>query len=119
MNIPKLAIKGTAKINGEHFYPEIVRIVNAARATAPELVDNTVWITSGSEHAPHRLENSFHYKNQALDFRVHNVVGGTEAAKRWKSRIALALGGDYDVVWKGNHIHCELDPDTNQENLNG
>ena len=117
--IPKLYIKGNVKINGGHMYPEVVRIINVARATAPETEDGAIWITSGAELAPHRLPNSFHYQNQAFDFRVSNVVGGEEAAKRWKSRMALALGGDYDVVWKGNHIHVELDPDTNQENLNG
>lgn len=115
--IPKLFIKDGAKINGAHFDPEIVRIINIARATAPETTDGAIWITSGAEVAPGRLPHSFHYKNKALDFRISNIKGGEQSAKSWAARMALALGGDYDVVWKKNHIHIELDPETNQESL--
>lgn len=117
--VPKIKSKDSALLKGEHFEPVVVRIVNVARATAPEMKDDTVWITSGSEQAPGRLENSFHYENLALDFRVINVEGGESSAKGWKARMALALGGDYDVVWKGNHIHVEYDPETNVENIDG
>ena len=106
----KIKSKDSALLRGEHFRPEVVRIVNAARGTAPEFTDDTLWITSGSELAPGRLTHSLHYKHKALDFRVINVIGGEEVAKEWCDRIAESLGEDYDVVWKGNHIHCELDP---------
>ena len=117
-NLPEVKIKGSAKINGAHFYPNMVRVINAARGTAPELIDKTVWITSGAEWAENRLENSKHYSDEAFDFRVSNIICSSEEervkiGKRWVVRLALVLGGDYDIVWKGNHIHCEYDPETN------
>ena len=54
MSIPGVKIKDKAKINGAHFYPEIVKIVNIGRVTAPKLDDDTLWITSGAERAPER-----------------------------------------------------------------
>ena len=124
MSIPGVKIKDKAKINGAHFYPEIVKIVNIGRVTAPKLDDDTLWITSGAERAPGRLPNSLHYENKALDFRVFNITARTkneqkELSLRWVAKLQLGLGPDYDIVYKGNHIHIEFDPDTNPESLSG
>lgn len=115
--LPELKIKNSAKINGAHFYPEIVRIINTARATAPETTDGVIWITSGSEDASSsgRLVHSLHYKDKAIDFRINNLKDGHPAARSWSAKIALACGADYDIVLKSNHIHCEYDPETNPE----
>lgn len=113
--IPELFLKDGVIINGAHFYPEMVRITNIARSTAPKTTDGAVWITSGADKAKGRVPNSKHYENHAFDFRISNVVGGHAVARSWAAKMALALGPDYDVVLEADHIHCEFDPETNQE----
>ena len=105
-NLPKLKIKNFVTINGAHFYPEIVKIVNTVRATAPPLKDNTVWITSGADGQ--HMHNSLHYANKALDFRIWNLVDAS-TINDWKERISLILGSDYDVIIETNHLHVEYD----------
>lgn len=109
--IPFLQLKAGVELDARHLDPEIVRIVNVARATAPELRDDTVWITSAAEKSPGRLEYSLHYEGEALDFRVRNVIGGEPVAREWADKIQFALGDDYDVVFERTHIHVEYDPD--------
>lgn len=113
--LPKVFIKSGAKINGGHFYPEIVAIVTAARETAPDTSDGAIWITSGAEKAPNRLVHSKHYENAALDFRISNLVEGQHAVDMWVMRLIEKLGPEYDVVKKSNHIHVEYDPKAVQE----
>jgi hypothetical protein len=109
--IPLLQLKSGVELDARHLDPEIVRIVNVARATAPKLRDNTVWITSAAEKAEGRLEFSLHYKGDALDFRIRNVLGGISVVESWAERMQFALGHDYDVVLEDTHIHIEFDPD--------
>lgn len=109
--IPKLYLKNNVHINGAHMYPEMVRIVDAARATAPMLEGNAVWITSANDGAEHG-ENSLHYKNRAYDIRTRNIKGRpiSVIARAWAERMQLALGDKYDVIKEDNHIHAEFDP---------
>ncbi len=109
--VPKLYLKDCVCINGAHMYPEIVRIVNAARATAPPLTDNAVWITSAKDGS--HMAGSLHYENRAYDIRTRNIVGLAEfplAGRTWVDRMRLVLGDDYDVVLEKDHIHAEYDP---------
>ena len=76
MKLPNLCLKNGVKINGAHFYPEMTRVIDALRITAPELRDLTVWITSGAD-GEHML-NSLHYKNRAFDVRTRNIVGDVQ-----------------------------------------
>ncbi len=111
MYLPKLYLKDCVRINGAHFYPEMICVVNAVRATAPPLTDNAVWITSANDST--HGENSLHYKNRAYDIRTKNIVGLAEfpvAPQRWVDRIKLILGRDYDIIFERDHIHCEYDP---------
>lgn len=110
MDIPKLYIKNGVKINGAHFYPEMVRIVNIARACAPETTDGAVWITSAAEGQ--HMTGSLHYENKAFDIRISNVVGGDSHVRFWAAKMSLALGPDYDVIIESDHLHVEFDPET-------
>lgn len=112
--LPRLFLKNNVVINGAHFYPEMVRIVNTLRATVPETGDNAVWITSANDSK--HMEGSLHYKNRAFDVRIWNVKN-EELVPGWVARLKLALGPDYDVILEPTHIHVEYDPDTNQENV--
>ena len=106
---PRLYLKNDVRVNGYHFYPEMVAIINAARATAPMLQDDAVWITSAndSEH----MEGSLHFKNRAFDIRIYNITGPTETmAKGWVKNMKLILGRNYDIVLETDHIHVEYDP---------
>ena len=113
MSIPNLCLKNGVHINGAHFYPEVVNIINVARETAPMLVRETVWITSANDSK--HMEGSLHYKNQAFDIRIYNIIGDVHVeAVKWAERMALALGEDYDVVKEKDHIHAEFDPETEE-----
>jgi hypothetical protein len=63
-------------------------------------------VTSGhdGEHSP----GSLHDDGLAVDLRVW---GFTDAeAKRTTAEIQQRLGGRWDVVYEGTHIHVEYDP---------
>jgi hypothetical protein len=105
-------LKEGVDINGAHFEPEIVRIIEVARETAPMMEKGTVWITSAndSEHS----EGSLHFNDRAFDIRIKNIVGVIEfpqAARVWAERMQIALGDDYDVLLEKDHIHVEYDPE--------
>jgi len=104
----KLALKPTVKINGRHFDHEIRKILDVARETAPDLHDQTVWVTSGNDST--HMKGSKHYVNEAFDIRTHNVMEGHEASKMWVQRMKENLGVAYDVVLEKDHIHVEFDP---------
>jgi hypothetical protein len=107
--MPGLCLKDGVHINGAHFYPEVVRIVDVARETAPMLEGATVWITSAndSEH----MEGSLHFENRAYDIRVWNIIGDIDyEAQLWTERMQVALGDDYDVIYEKDHIHVEFQP---------
>lgn len=108
--LPNIKLKADVKINGNHFLPEIVRIIDVARATAPELTDKTVWITSANDS--HHMEGSLHYADRAFDIRIRNVKDGEKSINFWATKIAAALGPDYDVIREKDHIHVEYDPET-------
>ena len=107
--IPKLFLKDNVHVNGAHFYPEMVRIIDVARATAPQTVDAAIWITSANDGQ--HMDGSLHYKNRAFDIRIKNLIGDVHSTARlWAAKISLALGLDYDVILEEDHIHVEFDP---------
>ena len=106
MTLPKLYLKDEVKINGAHFYPEMTRIVDALRVTAPKLSDNAVWITSANDGK--HMAGSLHYKNRAFDVRIWNILDDT--AEAWVGRLKAMLGKDYDIVLEKDHIHLEYQP---------
>lgn len=52
--------------------------------------------------------NSLHYEGQAVDLRVWPVP--EEKRQALADEIGAALGRQFDVVFEGDHIHCEWDP---------
>jgi hypothetical protein len=107
--LPNLCLKNGVVINGAHFESYMVRIIDAARETAPPLEKGIVWITSANDLI--HMRNSLHYKNRAFDIRIRNILGDNPgAAGVWAERMQIALGKDYDVVLEADHIHAEFDP---------
>lgn len=99
----------SVKINGAHFEPHIARILQLARDTAPPFVDATLWVTSANDGR--HMQGSRHYTNEAFDLRVRNIRGHvSREAKEWAARLKERLGRGYDVVFEGDHIHVEFDP---------
>lgn len=112
--MPNLCLKDGVRINGGHFEPEIVRILDAARDTAPMMERGTVWITSAND-ARHN-DDSLHYKDKAFDIRIFNIIGDVHReAKLWAERMQEVLGSDYDVIYEKTHIHVEFQPDVAHE----
>ena len=107
--MPNLYLKDGVRINGAHFDSEIVKILDAARDTAPKMERGAVWVTSANDSR--HGDNSLHYKNQAFDIRIYNIAGDIHyEAKRWAERLQQVFGSDYDVVYELDHIHVEFDP---------
>jgi len=107
--MPNLYLKDGVRINGFHFTSEIVRILDVARETAPKMERDAVWVTSANDSR--HSDNSFHYKNQAFDIRIYNIIGDVHReAKLWAERLQQVLGLNYDVVYEKDHIHVEYDP---------
>lgn len=118
----KVKLLSNVKINGRHLDPEIRRIIDAARLHAPEMTDNTVWITSAADGK--HSQGSRHYTSEAFDIRVKNVKGFkwslmgdwkfNQRVADWAEAIRFELGSKYDVVYGDaqhlDHIHCEFDP---------
>lgn len=104
----KLFLKDSVKINGRHFDYEIWLITSAARKTAPDTHDSSVWITSAND-SKHKV-NSKHYSSEAFDIRTRNLIGGDVAARKWVEDMKRELGRNYDVIFEGDHIHVEFDP---------
>lgn len=102
----KLALKPTVKINGRHFDPEIRRMLDVARETAPELHDQTVWVTSANDST--HMKGSKHYVNEAFDIRTFNLMDH-DAVSEWVRKMKESLGVNYDIVLEKDHIHIELD----------
>ncbi len=104
-----IKLTGSVKINGAHFLEHIVRMLWAARETAPKLSDNSVWVTSAND-ATHK-QGSRHYTNEAFDIRVRNIAGDVaKEGAAWAARIKKKLGANYDIIFEGDHIHLEYDP---------
>ncbi len=65
------------------------------------------WITSGSDSK--HADRSRHYEGKALDIRIRNIE--VDAHKqRIANEIDTALGDEFDVILKSDHIHIEYDP---------
>ena len=109
VGMPNLYLKDGVRINGAHFNPEIVIILDIARDTAPKMERDAVWITSANDRR--HGDDSLHYKNSAFDIRIFNIIGDVHReAKLWAERMQEALGSNYDVIYELNHIHVEYDP---------
>ncbi len=106
---PNLCLKDDVIIQGQHFDPVMVRIIDVARETAPMMEKGTVWITSANDSM--HMEGSLHFNNRAFDIRIWNILGHVQdEARLWAERMQVALGDDYDVLLEADHLHVEWDP---------
>jgi len=103
-------------IVGRHFAPEIRIILDGVMDTAPEMTDDTVWVTSAW-----RADDTKHGTGEAFDIRIKNVKGFNletfaynKIVAAWVKRVKERLGPDYDVIYGNskhlNHFHVEYDP---------
>lgn len=63
-------------------------------------------VTAGDDGT--HMKASLHYKGLALDFRTSHVQD-EHLLKVIVTNIKARLGGDYDVVLEGDHLHVEWD----------
>ena len=90
----------------QHMVNTFEHIARAFQNHAPGV---TPTITSGTEEAPGRLEDSLHYSGNAIDIRDSDL--SQEQQNAIISELRGTLGPDYDFEDKSNHIHIEYDPD--------
>ena len=93
-------IKRGVRIHG--IMPEIVLALVVADQVYTQLGHDLV-VTSVIDGK--HMRASIHYIGGAVDLRL---PGDDGIAAR--NRIALRLGGDYDVILESNHIHVEWQP---------
>lgn len=72
-----------------------------------EKLGRDCWITSG--RGGQHMDLSLHWKGRAIDIRTwgFNDAQGRQAALD----ISELIGPDFDVIYEGDHIHIEYDPD--------
>ncbi len=97
------------------FQSETLLAIQEARAVY-ERFGFAFVITSGADPTDNRLEESKHPLGLAFDVRIRHLPGFTQEtpglmATFISGDIRKALGSQYDVVLKMNHIHIEFDPD--------
>jgi hypothetical protein len=118
----QIAFKADVRLKESAFDPEMALVFRSLLRTAPEMLADTIVITSVEDgrHMP----TSFHFVGRAVDVRFlgdrAGGVGGRytppspEAqrldAKRWAGRLKQVLPPVYDVVVERDHIHIEHDP---------
>jgi hypothetical protein len=85
--------------------PYIFEMILAARNAYGKLGKDVI-ITSGIDGA--HSSNSLHYKGRALDFRTRHLSDGERVEVM--ASLRSHLGDDFDVVFEGDHFHCEYDP---------
>ena len=67
-------------------------------------------VTSTTEEAEGRLEDSLHYEGKAFDIRTARMPETTSLKIVEELRKALLpIDRNFQVIWKSNHIHIELD----------
>ena len=69
-------------------------------------------LTSVNDSWEQHVMQSKHHRGDAVDFRTKNFPGGAVGPESQRAAHELrdALGRDYDVVWKPNHVHCQYYP---------
>jgi len=120
---PQLAFKPGVRFDIAHFDPLSLEMLRAALITAPPLIGDVMMVTSADDS--HHKKGSRHYIGRAFDMRCFgDRIGGLrdldgdvigeeqqrDIAAIWTARLAMFLGGDYDVVLEVDHLHVELDP---------
>ena len=97
------------QVSNKNLHPKIYEAIFASA-----LVFNTyqfqLTVTSTTEQAPGRIENSLHYEGKAFDVRIHRIPETTQIKLVEQLRQALLpIDRNFQVVLKSNHIHIELD----------
>lgn len=65
-------------------------------------------LTSGTDFVEGRTARSKHPMGLALDYRINNVPENIR--QMLAEKVKIALGDEYDVVLKSDHLHTEFDP---------
>lgn len=90
--------------------PELLFAIMVAKEVyTSEAIGGELVITSVMD-GTHSL-GSKHYAGCAVDLRTSNLHSGS-SGEIVRKRISDALGGDFDVLFEGDHIHIEYDPKT-------
>lgn len=107
MRIPKLILKHSARIEG--IYPEIQFAITVAYSLwCAYQFPGDCRVTSGTDDAPGRLEDSLHKIGQAFDLGIWGL--NYEDLKKMEDGLKKALGVEFDVILEKDHFHIEFQP---------
>lgn len=107
MNIPKLILKYSCRIAG--IIPEISVAISITYSVWFSLgLPGNCRITSGTDDAPGRLDDSLHKKGKAFDLGIWEIPPIIQNGL--KIDLETSLGPEFDVVLEKDHIHIEFDP---------
>jgi len=94
--------RGVVLVSSEvHIWTIILAARNAYAAHGKDVI-----ITSGID-GTHK-SNSLHYKGRAIDLRTNHLDDSQRV--EIMADLRSKLGNSFDVVFEGNHFHCEYDP---------
>ena len=103
-------IEATKIVNGEPvvipFSIPIKKAIKIVDGVSKKLTGKEIVITSGFDGKHSR--KSLHYVGDAFDIRT--FIYTAPELNELIPALKLVLGGDYDVVLEGNHIHLEYQP---------
>ena len=94
------------------FKPKIIDLLEMLNRISEE-IEKDIWITSANDGK--HSENSYHYKNLALDLRIWNLEKkdiNYVIENLTNDRFQFLFSPDhkyYDIVLEKDHIHCEYD----------
>lgn len=100
-----MILKDGVNLYGLH---PMMQVANAIAAVIWDQHGQELVVTSGLDSSHSRA--SLHYKGRACDYRTH-YFKSPEESRLVAKKLSVALGHNYDVVFEGDHIHCEFDPE--------
>ncbi len=93
------------KFTGNVQCPKSVIIVAAAANAKEELKFGGIVVTSMNDSV--HMRGSAHYRDEAVDFRTHDLAHAD--VERWADVCRRRLGSSYQVIVEVDHLHIELE----------
>ncbi len=99
------------RLKGNVICPKVLIILAATVNAHTELkLESDVVVTSANDSQ--HMQGSRHYRDEALDFRVHGL--SSKQMRDWRDVIARRLGSGYRAILESEgtsnaHLHIEVD----------
>jgi hypothetical protein len=100
------------KFQGNVHCPKSVIIVAACANARDQLGLGQTTVTSMNDSV--HMRESKHYRDEAVDFRTHDL--SHDNVVEWAKTCSTRLGPGYQVIMEIDHLHVEWDPTCDPKN---